>query len=135
MIQTYKSQMQRLAEEIVKYPWESEQFYAEYLAQTYFFVRHSTRLLALAGARCDAATRNSLHLRFLKHASEEKNHELVVLKDLMALGYRIEEYNEAASTKALYATQFYNIDYISPESFFGYIFALEGVAMRLFQMY
>jgi len=44
-------QCQITHEILIHSPWENQSFYAEWLAQTYFYVRHSTRLLCLAAAR------------------------------------------------------------------------------------
>ncbi|HWU44947.1 MAG TPA: hypothetical protein VN132_15950, partial [Bdellovibrio sp.] len=49
------------------YPWEDKNFYCAWLAQTTYYVRHSTRLLALGGALAPLQ-QQELHNRFLKHA-------------------------------------------------------------------
>lgn len=131
MKSTYKEAMQKMAETITQLPWEDREFYANYLAQTYYFVSHSTRLLALGASRFNVAQRE-FHNRFLEHAKEEKNHEVSAQSDLRTLGKRLEDFPESAYTRALYATQYYNIEHIRPEMFFGYIVVLEGVAVEVF---
>ena len=48
-----------------RFPWEERAAYADWLAQTYYYVRHTTRLIASAAARFPIDERgNSLHHRF-----------------------------------------------------------------------
>jgi pyrroloquinoline quinone (PQQ) biosynthesis protein C len=108
--------------------WEDPLVYAQYLAQTYYYVCHSTRLLGLAAARL-GVDQEKLHQRMFKHASEERSHHLLTKHDLQALGHRLEDLPELASTAALYQTQYFQIEYVSPLTLFGYILALEGVAV------
>ena len=104
--------------------WENRTVYADFLAQTYHYVRHSTRLLALASSRFEFSE-NAAHYRFLKHVSEEESHEKLALKDLQALGRNLGDFREAVSTRAFYQTQYYSIEHLSPWSLLGYILALE----------
>lgn len=103
------------------------QIYAQFLAQTYYFVSHSTRLLALAAARFPIE-QEELHHRFIQHISEEKGHHLIALKDLENLGYDIHTLPELYSTRLLYEPQYYKCAFLDPTAFFGYILALEGIA-------
>jgi thiaminase len=107
--------------------WNSREAYADWLAQTYYFVCHSTRLLALAAARF-SIREDALHLRFLDHLREEKSHEKLATADLRALGRDIRDYSELPETKAFYQTQYYLIEHVNPRAFFGYILSLEGLA-------
>ena len=116
-------EMDRLTEEMIRLPWENKRFYASFLAQTYYFVRHSTRLLALASAY---ATDDSLHRRFAAHIAEEKGHDRLALNDLTRLNVPLEE--ELAQTRNLYETQYYKIERENSSALMGYILALEGVA-------
>jgi pyrroloquinoline quinone (PQQ) biosynthesis protein C len=109
-------------------PWKDRSMYAQYLAQTYYYVTHSTRLLACAAARVDAS-REKLHHRLLKHAAEERSHHLLAERDLTALGLSVADLPELAMTRALYEPQYYRISYKTPAALFGYILALEGVAV------
>lgn len=131
-----ESLKQRLAVELSKsatffreFPWESKQAYAEWLAQTYFYVCHSTRLLALAASRFDV-TQNALHIRFIEHMKEERSHEALALADLRTLGYRISDFTEAPTTAALYSAQYYLIERNDPAALFGYILFLEGLSVE-----
>lgn len=118
---------ERLHPVVHEFPWEDREKYKNYLAQTYYYVRHSTRLLAASACRFDHAN-EALHLRFLKHAREENAHDVLALKDLTDLGGDILNYPEHPVTMMLYQPQYYQVSYIDPVCLFGYIFALEGVA-------
>jgi hypothetical protein len=124
----------RIREEIATYdrsrtfPWEDRFAYAEYLAQTYHYVCHSTRLLAAAAALF-GVEREKLHNRFLKHAAEERSHHLLAARDLVKLRFSLDDFPELPSTKAFYEPQYYRIEHVSPLAMFGYILALEGSAV------
>ena len=110
------------------FPWEDTNAYAEFLAQTYYQVRHSTRLLAAAAARFgqDEAG-NALHVRFAQHMAEEKSHEKLATHDLKALGKSIDDYAELPSTRQFYEPQYYKIEHLAPIALFGYILPLEAI--------
>jgi len=110
-----------------EYPWENKKAYADFLAQTYYYVCHSTRLLALAAARFSQQEQH-LHKRFVEHISEEKSHELLALRDLQKLGYSIKDFPESVQTRNLYEVQYYKIEHCDPTALMGYIIALETLA-------
>ncbi len=109
--------------------WENPQVYASWLAQTWFFVKESTRLLNLCGAHMPQSM-ESLHNRFIDHAKEEQGHADALLRDLHHLGFSIEDFQEGEETAAFYQTQYFLIQHRSPLDFFGYILLLEGVAVK-----
>lgn len=111
-------------------PWEDPAFYSQWLAQTTYFVSHSSRLLALCAAHCPMEKQN-FHLRFLAHAAEEKGHEKMAQKDLSQLGYSLHDLPELSSTQSFYQPQYYWIQYKSPLAFLGYIFCLELLAKEV----
>jgi thiaminase len=109
------------------FPWRRRECYAEWLAQTYFYVRHSTRLLAASAARFPfGELGDSLHYRFAAHINEEKRHEQLCLHDLKQLGLSLAQFRERHSTRTFYETQYYKIEHESPSTLFGYIVALEA---------
>ena len=120
--------LEHFARRGLSFPWNEKDCYASWLSQTFHFVSHSTRLIALAASRF-YRDKDSLHNRFLEHISEEKFHERLALKDLKNLGVEISDYPELAITKGFYQSQYYQIERESPESFLGYILALEGMAV------
>jgi pyrroloquinoline quinone (PQQ) biosynthesis protein C len=109
------------------FPWHERAAYADWLAQTYFYVRHSTRLLAAAAARFEFGERgDALHYRFATHIGEEKKHEQLCVHDLKQLGVSLEQFGERHSTRAFYEPQYYKIEHQGPSALFGYIVALEA---------
>lgn len=120
--------VERLSAALERFPWEERAAYADWLAQTYFYVRHSTRLLAAAAARFSFDPRgDALHHRFGAHIGEEKKHEKLAEHDLKELGRSIGEMREHASTRMFYETQYYKIEHQHPIALFGYILPLEAV--------
>ncbi len=124
-----ESSVARLGEGLRAFPWRDRQAYGDWLAQTYWYVRHSTRLLAAAAARFGHDdVGNSLHVRFAAHMAEEKRHELLATHDLKALGLSLDAFRERASTRAFYECQYYKIEHVNPVALFGYILALEAMS-------
>jgi thiaminase len=110
-----------------RFPWETKLAYAQWLGQTYFYVRHSTRLLAAAAARFSLDNRgNTFHVRFGAHIGEERSHEKLALHDLAQLGVGADALRELSSTRMFYETQYYKIDYVDPYALYGYILMLEA---------
>lgn len=110
-------------------PWEVAEVYADYLAQTYYYVTYSTRLLALAAGNMSPAD-HIFFKRFTKHIGEESDHERVALADLKKLGASLEDYSELSETKMMYECQFYKIEHQDPLALLGYILFLEVVATQ-----
>jgi thiaminase len=112
-----------------RFPWEQRSAYADWLAQTYYYVRHSTRLLAASAARFPFDMRgNALHHRFAAHMAEEHKHELLCTHDLRALETSLEAHPEHASTRMFYEPQYFKIEHQDPIVLFGYILPLEAIA-------
>jgi hypothetical protein len=122
--------LNNLKKEVVACPWENPRAYADFLAQTYYYVCHSTKLLALAAGRC-RIDRDRLHRRFAQHMGEETSHERLAFNDLRGLGMKLEDFPERSITRAFYESQYYKIEHLDPTAFFGYILLLEGVAVSL----
>ncbi|AGH96007.1 iron-containing redox enzyme family protein [Pseudobdellovibrio exovorus] len=123
---TFKNEISSLSEMMIHLPWENRKFYISFLTQTYYFVQHSTRLLALAAAHA-SLEEDSLHRRYSAHIAEEKGHEKIALNDLKKLGVENLE-AKSITAKNLYETQYFKIEREHPASLFGYILALEGIA-------
>jgi thiaminase len=111
-------------------PWENEAFYAQYLAQTYYYTFHSTRMLALAAARTSPG-QFDYYRRSIEHIAEESGHENLALTDLKRLGHKIEDFSELPTTKAFWQPQYFLIDR-SNTALLGYILALEWLAVATF---
>jgi hypothetical protein len=104
--------------------WRDRATYGNWLAQTYYFVCHSTRLLTAAAARF-RVDRDDLHYQLAGHVMEEKHHERLATGDMKAMGYSIDDFPELTSTKNLYRTPYYLIDREHPIAFYGYVYLLE----------
>lgn len=105
--------------------FKDKNLYADWLAQTYYFVCHSTALLGYA---LPHLKNSQLRHHFEHHMTEENKHELLALKDLERLGMDIKDFPEHASTQAFYHSQYYRINFEGGTSLLGYILFLEGMA-------
>lgn len=123
------SRIDQLCARMDEVEWENPRIYGAYSAQTYYYVRHSTRLLALAAAHLPLSAEKA-HQRFLKHITEENRHEILASRDVTALGFQLEDFAELDSLKAFYKIQYYYVQNVSPWSLLGDIVALEGLAVK-----
>lgn len=124
---TLRECVDRSGEFLLNAPWENKDFYAAWLAQSHYYIRHSTRLLALTGALMPISD-NPMHNRFLKHCGEEKGHENLPVMDMKSVGRKLDDVPEFPSTQAFYQTQYYAIEHVDPYAFFGYTLFLESLA-------
>lgn len=124
--------MHKVETGVTLFPWEDREPYGDWLAQTYYHVRHSTRLLAAATARFAFDARGqALHARFGAHIGEEAHHELLAEHDLRALGFALEQFPERHLTRTFYEPQYYKIEHLCPIALIGYIVPLEAAAAAL----
>ena len=124
-----RPEIERVTATILSLDWKNSRVYGDFLAQTYYHIRHSTRLLAAAAARF-TPEQEQLHLQCLKHAGEERSHEKLSSSDLEAIGHALGDFPELPATKALYRSQYYLIEHESPLSLFGYAYFLEWIAVE-----
>jgi pyrroloquinoline quinone (PQQ) biosynthesis protein C len=113
--------------EFEKYPWDNREAYALWLAQSYFYVSYTTRMLALAASRTKL-DENKFHLKFIGHAAEEKGHEKLCINDLKALGHSASDFPELPQTSAIYHSLHYLIENADPCAILGYALVLEGIS-------
>lgn len=123
----FVSQQEKLKKVTLEVPWENKENYALYLSQTYHYVKHSTRLLAAAACRFKTEDEET-HRRFLVHAREENAHDVLAVRDLEALGFKLNQFPEIPEARFLYQPQYYLVEHVDPICLMGYIFALEGVS-------
>jgi pyrroloquinoline quinone (PQQ) biosynthesis protein C len=109
------------------FPWPSRRAYAGWLAQTYHYVVHTPRVIALAASRCDLRY-DHLHRQLVRYLRQESDHDLLALDDLRALGHAIEEFPEHPLTAAFYQVDYYRIEHETPLALFGRSLLLEGAA-------
>jgi hypothetical protein len=114
--------------DLLAFPMHERRAYGDFLAQIYYWVSHSTRLLALAASRL-GTEHEPQHRRFLEHAREESGHHLYAERDLKHLDLRVDDFPELAPTAALYQTQYYLVEHVHPTALFGYIIVLEGMSV------
>ena len=126
--QTMLSEIDAIHKVANQFPWENEKFYAQWLAQSYFYVSWTTRQLALASAYTKPGVEDEYHWRFVEEAKEEKKHELLCLQDLKSLGYPLAQFQEYPHTSFFYQTLNYMIERIHPIAILGYSLTLEGFA-------
>jgi len=124
---TIEMNLKPITEAATSFPWNNKTAYAEFLAQTFYYVRHSTRLLALAGGMMPLENRRAFD-RYIKHIAEERNHELLARRDLEQLGFELDAMPELPVTRLLWEPQYYKIMHKSPMALLGYILPLEALA-------
>ena len=131
-MKTYQEQLKKTEMLVESLPWGDRAFYSNYLAQTYYFVCHSTRLLARSVSHF-GVDRNNLYQRFVAHIKEENYHERIAVNDLLAMGLTPENFEQLAITKAFWESQYYKIDQSKGTSLLGYIFYLEAIPVYSFK--
>lgn len=114
-----------LTEAAVDQPWETKEWYAEYLAQTFYYITHTTKLLKFAA---DHAKNPELKECLMHHVSEENGHEHWAAKDLKNLGYDLKQFAESKLTADLYGRIYDGIKKHGPAPIIGYAMALEGMS-------
>lgn len=107
--------------------------YAAYLRETYHMVRHTSRMLALAAARCED-DRRGLRDWFITQTDEENNHDLFCIKDLRNMGYDAEEVlggqpNHGAWT--LVCQNYFMATYGNPAGILGVASITEGLGASM----
>lgn len=123
-----KAAVKQMENGIEAYPFENEEAYAHFLAQTYYMVRHTTRILTISAGRMPLEL-NQFHQFYLHHLREENGHEQLALNDLEVLGWNIQDLPEAMHTQFIVQSQYYWLDR-SPFGAFGYAWCLECLAVR-----
>jgi hypothetical protein len=108
---------------------KSKQVYSLFLAQTYYFVKHTTAMLAKIISKSSMYEQNDFKDK-LSHFKEELGHESLLLSDLKNLGMDIKQFKEYPETRLLYQSQFYCIEK-NIDSHMGYSLYLEGLGAFL----
>lgn len=129
IVSAYEDVMSEAKKILYDFPWEDKGAYARWLAHSFYFVSHSTKLLNLAGEKARADETN-LKGRMISHEKEEQGHEFLALQDLRKLGYQVQEFPELSTTSAFYSKQYDEITNTSSTSFMGWILFLEGIASK-----
>ncbi|WP_346838046.1 iron-containing redox enzyme family protein [Microbulbifer sp. SAOS-129_SWC] len=105
--------------------WRNRNFYRSWLAQTYYYTSHSTRLLEFCEFYASDAEAAQ---RYREHRQEENGHERIALSDLRRLDADIVHYGEQLSTRTFYWEQYEVIRKYGDRPFLGYVLMLEILA-------
>ncbi|TDD32782.1 iron-containing redox enzyme family protein [Actinomadura sp. KC06] len=107
--------------------------YVAYLRETYHMVRHTSRMLSLAGARLGDDYRK-LRDWFFEQVQEENNHDLFCIRDLENLGENAEEILAVPPKRGswgLVSQNYYMATYGSPLGILGVASLTEGLGADL----
>lgn len=125
--ETFEEHLPKLEKSFHEFPWENQQTYATYLAQTYYYVCHSTKLLAVA-AQHTKTPKLASHL--LRHKKEETGHDKWAMSDVKTLGYDVKTFPIFEETKNVYESIYKEIEQVGPAAIMAYAMSLEGVSAR-----
>lgn len=120
----YQLPVELMGKTIQKMDVKNPAVYGNFLAQTFYYVSHSTRMLAFGAGLMKRQEENHFR-RFIKHISEESSHELLAERDLQDLGMKPNDFYHLPETRALWEPQYYKMLHEGPLSLMGYIIALE----------
>lgn len=130
----YETEIKKLVDTVDKFPWEDKDAYALFLKQAFAWVRESSPLLSIAGARLERYPEIKMNARFQAHfmktAMEELGHELDCRRDLEFLGFEFDSVPLLGSTKSMFATAYYVVQNENPLTHYGYVLMLEGIAVE-----
>jgi len=128
MFEKFEKDLDFTVNRFLNLKFHKPEIYEHYIAQTYYYIEHSVKLLALA---IENTHNEEFQKRSREHIKEENNHELMALRDLKALGKDLQHYPENQATKQLYMTQYNLIRNHGGEVLLGYIYFLESLAIKL----
>ena len=126
---TFDEKVDEIGRYLLTFPWENKAAYTEWLAQTFFLVRNTTRFISLAAANAEMSDRE-LHYEMIGHLKGELNHDLVVLNDLKAFDMKPEDFTERVEIQLIRQTQYFWLDRGPAASLCGYALLLEGLASK-----
>lgn len=125
----YNELNEKYKKSFLSFPWGKSEYLAVWTAQTYFYTKHITRIMALCSAHCDFE-KEEVHQFFIEHLREEMGHHRIAEKDLEKLGYNLALIPELPSTRLFYEPQYYRATR-DPLSFYGFGLMLEWLAIGL----
>jgi thiaminase len=109
--------------------FRQKEIYASWLAQSYYYVTHSTRLLAMAGSRFPLE--HPIGQRMFEHVGEERGHEILAVRDVEALGFSLTDFPRQRMTEIFFQNQYYRIMFERASDFLGYVYLLEGIGVDI----
>lgn len=111
------------------FPWHEATAYQWWLSQTSYLVNHTIRLIGYALAHVPLNDQEGFQ-HWLHHFGEEKNHEVLLAKDLKSFNKEYTDFPELPQTSLIYQNQYYWIQKAHPSTLMGYAFIMEGFAAR-----
>lgn len=123
----FATHVQNSGEKVLAFPWEDKLAYANWLAQTSYYVAHTTTFICLVAAKFGPKDRDG-HAHALHHLSEERGHDQMVRRDLESLGFSLDDFPEMQETALFYQNQYYMIENEGVFAHMGYSLFLEGLA-------
>ncbi len=112
-----------------EFPWENQEAYVSWMAQTYEYATATTRILALTGAHFPMH-QTSLATRFIQHATEERGHDKLLVNDAKALGVDLHTLRLLPEAEAFHKSVYYWIYQGQTPVIMGWVLLLEGFAVR-----
>lgn len=129
LMESYNNVIDKFDHRMKSYPWSNKGFYGNWLAQSHYFVSHSTRLLTMA-AGFSPIDKEAMHRRFIEHCAEEDRHEVLAEQDLKRLGYDLSDFPEFPETTVFYQNQYFVIQNHGSSAFMGWVLFLEGMSSK-----
>jgi thiaminase len=105
--------------------WSNKDWYKNFLANHYFIVKHTEKLICLAASKTDLV---SLRRGLISHFHDEESHEEMLISDLKFLESELSDFEEHPVSSSVYQSLYYDIEKVCPESIIGRICALELMA-------
>lgn len=109
------------------------QSYIRYLINVNKYAEHSPKVIAMAAARCMSSHRE-LASYLLRHAEEEKGHDLWALEDLIDLGIDpsyVQDQYPVKACSSMIGFMYYTACHQNPVGLFGWMYILEAIGNDL----
>lgn len=106
--------------------------YKSLLRQLYHQVRENPQIMTVATAHFRGSQREIIK-DFTKHAVSEMGHDVLAMRDLVALGDQVETLpyeNPLPATVAIVSFALYQVQYLNPVGILGYILFLEFLSTQ-----
>lgn len=124
---TYEEAVKLVGQSVLDFPWENEELYSRWLAQTFYLVGHTTRFLCYTASQFSHQN-DEFHQFCLSHLREETGHEMLALKDLESFGKDIKDYPQSLEAELMIQSQYYWIQK-NPFNHFGFFWVLERISV------
>lgn len=123
---SFEKAVAQMAKAVDEFPWTNEACYAQWLGQTYYTVRHTTRFLTLS-AGLMTVEQEQFHQFYLHHLREETGHEMMAYRDFENLDWKIDDIPETIEAQLMIQSQ-YHFLHQTPFAHFGFFWCLEKLS-------